>query len=42
MTKKKKLNSSNPKFLPKKIEVKQKKVLLREVKGCKIYLCYEV
>ena len=42
MTKKKKLNSSNPKFLPKKTEVKQKKVLLREVKGCKIYLCYEI
>jgi len=42
MTKKKKLNSSNPKFLPKKTEVKQKKILLREVKGCKIYLCYEV
>ena len=42
MTKKKKLNSTNPKFLPKKTEVKQKKILLREVKGCKIYLCYEV
>ena len=42
MSKKKKLNSLNPKFLPKKTEVKQKKVLLREVKGCKIYLSYEV
>tara|TARA_R110001592_G_scaffold53498_1_gene164002 strand:- start:1530 stop:1658 length:129 start_codon:yes stop_codon:yes gene_type:complete len=41
MAKNKKLNSKNPKFLPKKKEDKQKKIFLREVKGCKIYINYE-
>lgn len=42
MSKKKKLNSKNPKYLPEKKFVKYKRVFLREVKGCKIYNCYEI
>lgn len=39
--KKRKLNSTNPKYLTNTEEVKPQytKTLLREVKGCKIYIC---
>jgi|TARA_R110001592_G_scaffold1261_3_gene7462 hypothetical protein len=40
MPKKRKLNSKNPKYMDKAIEVKQNKVFIREVKGIKIYAVY--
>lgn len=40
MPKKRKLNSKNPKYMDKVIEVKQNKVLIREVKGIKIYAIF--
>tara|TARA_R100000541_G_scaffold9480_3_gene17183 strand:- start:2590 stop:2724 length:135 start_codon:yes stop_codon:yes gene_type:complete len=40
MSKKKKLNSKNPKYMEKVIEVKKNKVFIREVKGVKIYAIF--
>lgn len=40
MPKKRKLNSKNPKYMDKVIEVKQNKVLIREVRGIKIYAIF--
>tara|TARA_R110000822_G_scaffold138365_3_gene275938 strand:+ start:309 stop:437 length:129 start_codon:yes stop_codon:yes gene_type:complete len=40
--KKRKLNSKNPKYYPPKKGKKYKRVFLREVRGCKIYNCYEI
>ena len=42
MSKKRKLNSSNPKWNKTEKKTKYKKILVREIKGCKIYKCYEI
>ena len=42
MNKKKKLNSKNPKYYPEQKKEKFKRVFVREIKGCKIYNCYEI
>jgi len=41
MAKKKKLNSKNPKYLPKEKVKEYKKIVVKEVKGCKITLIWE-
>ena len=40
MPKKRKLNSNNPKYLGKVVEIKNNKKLIREIKGVKIYAVY--
>ena len=40
MPKKRKLNSNNPKYLRKVVEIKNNKKLIREIKGVKIYAVY--
>ena len=40
MAKKRKLNSTNPKYMKKVVEVKNNKKLIREIKGIKIYAVY--
>ena len=42
MAKKSKLNSNNPKWNKTEEKIKYKNVLVKEVKGCKIYNCYEI
>lgn len=42
MSKKKKLNSNNPRYLKIEKSKKYKRILIREVKGCKIYNLYEI
>jgi|TARA_R110000824_G_scaffold10125_2_gene44990 hypothetical protein len=42
MSKKKKLNSKNPKYYPEQKQKKYKKVLVKEIKGCKIYNLHEI
>ena len=42
MAKKRKLNSLNPKYNKEEKKTKYKKVLVKEVKGCKIYHLYEI
>lgn len=42
MPKKRKLNSSNPKWNKTEEKTKYKKVFVKEVKGCKIYNLYEI
>lgn len=42
MAKKRKLNSNNPKWNKTEEKIKYKKVFVKEVKGCKIYNCYEI
>ena len=42
MTKKRKLNSKNPKYNKELKETQwTKKILIREVKGVKVYYCWE-
>jgi len=40
--KRRKLNSKNPRYLPKEKMKKQKKVLMKETKLFKMYFCYEL
>jgi len=40
MAKKKKLNSKNPKYMDKVVEVKNTKKLIREIKGVRIYAIF--
>ena len=40
--KKRKLNSTNPKYKKQEKQKEYKKVLHKEIKGCKIYMCYEI
>ena len=42
MSKKRKLNSTNPKYKKEEKKTQYRKVLVNEVKGCKIYHCYEI
>tara|TARA_R110002020_G_scaffold367011_2_gene578992 strand:- start:668 stop:799 length:132 start_codon:yes stop_codon:yes gene_type:complete len=42
MSKKKKLNSKNPKYYPEQKEKIYKRVFVKEIKGCKIYNLYEL
>ena len=42
MAKKRKLNSNNPKYKKEEKKVLYKKVFVKEIKGCKIYNCYEI
>lgn len=40
MAKKKKLNSKNPKYMDRVVEVKNTKKLIREIKGVRIYAIF--
>jgi hypothetical protein len=40
MAKKRKLNSKNPKYMDKVVEVKNTKKLIREIKGVRIYAIF--
>lgn len=40
--KRRKLNSKNPRYLPKEKKKKQKKVLMKETKLFKMYFNYEI
>lgn len=40
MAKKKKLNSKNPKYMDKVVEVKNTKKFIREIKGVRIYAIF--
>jgi hypothetical protein len=42
MPKKRKLNSTNPKYKKEENKTKYRKVLMQTVKNCKIYFCYEI
>ena len=42
MSKKRKLNSNNPKYNKVEEKTKYKRVFVKEVKGCKIYDLYEI
>ena len=42
MAKKRKLNSKNPKYKKEEKTKQYKRVLHKEVKGCKIYMLYEI
>tara|TARA_R100001015_G_C4549383_1_gene111583 strand:- start:373 stop:504 length:132 start_codon:yes stop_codon:yes gene_type:complete len=42
MAKKRKLNSNNPKYKKEEKKILYRKVLVKEIKGCKIYNCYEI
>ena len=40
MAKKRKLNSKNPKYMDKVVEVKNTKKLIRDIKGVRIYAIF--
>lgn len=42
MAKKRKLNSTNPKYQKEEKTKQYKRILYKEVKGCKIYLLHEI
>ena len=42
MAKKRKLNSNNPKYKKKEKEKQYKRILYKEIKGCKIYMLHEI
>ena len=42
MAKKRKLNSTNPKYKKEEKTKQYKRILHKEVKGCKIYMLYEI
>lgn len=42
MAKKRKLNSTNPKYLKQEKTKQYKRVFYKQVKGCKIYLLHEI
>ena len=42
MAKKRKLNSKNPIYNKVEKKIKYKRVLVKEIKGCKIYNLYEI
>jgi len=42
MAKKRKLNSTNPKYKREEKTTQYKRVFYKEVKGCKIYMLYEI
>jgi len=42
MPKKRKLNSTNPKYKKEEKTKQYKRVLHNQVKGCKIYMLYEI
>jgi|TARA_S200002703_G_C3801338_1_gene247703 hypothetical protein len=42
MAKKRKLNSKNPKYKKEEKTTQYKRVFYKEVRGCKIYMLYEI
>lgn len=42
MAKKRKLNSTNPKYKKEEKTTQYKRVFYKEVRGCKIYMLYEI